>query len=44
MGLIHMFPLYFSEFYFVFSSNINYEFINELNPDLVIFEKASRFI
>jgi len=39
-----MFPLYFSEFYFVFSPDINYEFINELNPDLVIFEKASRFI
>ena len=44
MGLIHMFSLYVREFYFVFSANINFNFVNELNPDIFIFEKASRFI
>jgi len=44
MGLIHMFSLYFREFYFVFSRDINPDFINKVNPDIFIFEKASRFI
>lgn len=44
IGLKDLFSQYFREFYYIYSGDINPEVVNLINPEVFIFEKASRFL